>query len=124
MTEEQKEKILKTDGVKIADKVPNEDYKSTTKIDMTQKMPYIENVVNGTIVAFKLPNGKVKSAMVMAKSNTKRKLKLETEYGKTFIVDFNDVVWVKTGNRFPKGVYEALKGKGAHRDVCRTEEKA
>ena len=27
-TEEQKEKILKTDGVKIANKVPNEDYKS------------------------------------------------------------------------------------------------
>ena len=53
MTEEQKEKILKTDGVK------------TTKIDMAQKMPYIENVANGTIVAFKLPNGKVKSAMVM-----------------------------------------------------------
>lgn len=124
MTEEQKEKILKTDGVKIADKVPNEDYKSNTKIDMAQKMPYIENVANGTIVAFKLPNGKVKSAMVMAKSSNKRKLKLETEYGKTFIVDFNDVVWVKTGNRFPKGVYEALKGKGAHRDVCRTEEKA
>lgn len=109
MTEEQKEKILKTDGVKIA------------KIDMAKKMPYIENVANGTIVAFKLPNEKVKSAMVMAKSSTKRKLKLETEYGKTFIVDFKDVVWVKTGNRFPKGVYEALKGKGAHRDVCRTE---
>ena len=59
MTEEQKKKILKTDGVKIADKVPNEDYKSTTKIDMAQKMPYIENVANGTIVAFKLPNGKL-----------------------------------------------------------------
>lgn len=112
MTEKLKENIL-DEGVKSTDdKVP--------KINMEKKMSYIENVANGTIVAFKLPNGKVKSAMVMEKSNTKRKLKLETEYGKTFIVDFNDVVWVKTGNRFPKGVYEALKG--VHRNVKETEE--
>ena len=64
-----------------------------------------------------------RDALLEAKEES-YKLKLETEYGKTFIIDFNDVVWVKTGNRFPKGVYEALKGKGAHRNVCRTEEKA
>lgn len=115
MTE--KENVL-DEGVKSSDdKVP--------KIDMEKKMNYIENVAIGTIVAFKLPNGKVKSAMVMAKAPLRRKLKLETEYGKVFKIDYKDVVWVKTGNRFPKGVYEALKGikgKGAHRNVEETEE--
>lgn len=114
MTEKLKENIL-DEGVKSADdKVP--------KIDMKKKMNYIENVAVGTIVAFKLSNGRVKSAMVMAKSPTRRKLKLETEYGKVFKVDYEDIVWVKTGNRFPKGVYEALKGKGVHRNVEEAEE--
>jgi hypothetical protein len=40
-------------------------------------MNYIENVAIGTIVAFKLPNGKVKSAKVIEKAPTRRKLKLE-----------------------------------------------
>lgn len=112
MTEKLKENIL-DEGVKSADdKVP--------KIDMKKKMNYIENVAIGTIVAFKLPNGKVKSAMVIEKAPTRRKLKLETEYGKVFKIDYEDVVWVKTGNRFPKGVYEALKG--VHRNVNETEE--
>lgn len=109
MTEKLKENILDKSA---SDEAP--------KINMEKKMNYIENVAVGTIVAFRLPYGKVKSAMVIEKSPTRRKLKLETEYGKVFIINYEDVVWVKTGNRFPKGVYEALKG--VHRNVKETEE--
>ena len=75
-----------------------------------QKMSYVENIKIGVLVAFKLSNGKVKSAKVAKKSSSKRKLLLETEYGKTYIVPYEDIIWVRTGNRWPKGVYKLLKG--------------
>ena len=80
------------------------------KIDMEQKMHYIENVEIGTIVAFKLSNGNVKSAKVVKKSTENRKLKLETDYGAEYIVPYESIVWVRTGKRWPKGVYNLLKG--------------
>lgn len=74
------------------------------------KMDYIEKVEIGVIVAFRLPTGKVKAAKLMKRSTKKRLLKLETEYGAEFIVSFEDVIWVKTGRRWPRGIYNLLKG--------------
>lgn len=85
---------------------------NTMEIDMGQKMSYIENIEVGTLVAFRLSNGKVKSAKVIRKSTKNRKLKLETEYGAEYIVSFEDIVWVRTGKRWPRGVYKLLKGLG------------
>lgn len=76
----------------------------------TQKLKYIENAEVGTIVAFRLPNGKVKSAAIEKRSIKRRALQLATSYGKTFVVSFDDVVWVKTGTRWPKGIFDLLKG--------------
>lgn len=87
-------------------------------VDMEQKMHYIENIEIGTIVAFKLSNGKVKSAKVVKKSTKNRKLKLETDYGAEYIVPYESVIWVRTGKRWPKGVYNLLKGT-----VCSNEVK-
>lgn len=75
-----------------------------------QKMSYIEGIEIGTIVAFRLSSGKVKSAKVVKKSTKNRKLKLETDYGAEYIVSYDDVVWVRTGKRWPRGVYNLLKG--------------
>lgn len=83
---------------------------ASVNIDMTRKMPYIENVKIGTLVAFRLPNGKVKSAKVIRKSTKNRKLKLETNYGAKYIVSYDDIIWVRTGKRWPRGVYRLLKG--------------
>ena len=74
-------------------------------------MRYIENVELGTIVAFRLANGRVKAAKVVKKSTKSRKLKLETNYNAEYIVSYDDIIWVRTGKRWPKGVYELLKGK-------------
>ena len=79
-------------------------------VDMAQKMPYIENIEIGTLVAFRLSNGRVKSAKVTRKSTKNRKLKLETDYGAEYIVSYDDIVWVRTGKRWPRGVYKLLKG--------------
>ena len=97
------------ENVEVEDKVENES--ASAKVNMEQKMAYIENVDIGTIVAFRLSNGKVKSAKVARKSTKNRKLKLETDYGAEYIVSYDDIVWVRTGKRWPKGVYKLLKGQ-------------
>lgn len=94
--------------VEVEDKV--EKKSANVDVDMAQKMPYIENIEIGTLVAFRLSNGKVKSAKVTRKSTKNRKLKLETDYGAEYIVSFDDIVWVRTGKRWPRGVYKLLKG--------------
>lgn len=105
------------DSVEAEVKVENESA-SVKSVDMEQKMHYIENIEIGTIVAFKLSNGKVKSAKVVKKSTKNRKLKLETDYGAEYIVPYENIVWVRTGKRWPKGVYNLLKGT-----VCSDGEK-
>lgn len=78
--------------------------------DMKQKIPYIEQAEMGTIVAFKLPNGKVKSAAIVKRSTKNRRLLVETEYDAQYIINYVDVIWVRTNKRWPKGVYRLLKG--------------
>ena len=88
-----------------------EDVKAAVpEINMEQKMQYIENAPIGTLVAFRLPNGKVKSAKIINRSNKQQKLKLETSYGKQFIIPYTDVVWVRSTDKWPRGVYNQLKG--------------
>lgn len=94
-------------NVEVEDKVENE----SANVNMEQKMTYIENISIGTIVAFKLPNGRAKSAKVVRKSTKNRKLKLETDYGAEYIISYDDVIWVRTGKRWPRGVYKLLKGQ-------------
>lgn len=96
-------------NVEAEAKVENES--ASVEVNMEQKMSYIENVDIGTIVAFRLSNGKVKSAKVTRKSTKNRKLKLETDYGAEYIVSYDDIVWVRTGKRWPRGVYKLLKGQ-------------
>ena len=91
--------------------------KESAGIDVSQKLAYVENVEVGTIVAFKLSNGRVKSAKVVRKSSKNRKLKLETDYGAEYIVSYDDIIWVRTGKRWPKGVYNLLKGIGVESNV-------
>ena len=94
-------------NVEVEDKVENE----SANVNKEQKMSYIENVDIGTIIAFRLSSGKVKSAKVTRKSTKNRKLKVETDYGAEYIVSYDDVIWVRTGKRWPRGVYKLLKGQ-------------
>ena len=82
----------------------------------SNKMKYVENAEIGTIVAFKLPDGRVKSAKVERRSTSRRKLKLVTQYGAEFVVPYEDIIWVRTTKRWPKGVYNLLKGKVAENE--------
>lgn len=71
---------------------------------------YLDTADIGCLVAFKIETGKVKSAKIVKRSTLGRKLKVETAYGMEYIVPYDNVLWVKTGTRWPKGVYMLLKG--------------
>lgn len=87
------------------------------------KIEYVENAEVGTIVAFKVPNGKVKSAAIANRSAKRRVLKLVTKYGAEFVVPYEDVIWVRTTKRWPKGVYNLLKGVTSENEEIRNEER-
>ena len=79
------------------------------KID--SKKEYIETIQVGTLVAFREPDtNKLNTAKVVKKSTKNKKLMLQTQYGAEFIVPYEFIVWVKTGSRWPKGIYNELKG--------------
>lgn len=73
------------------------------------KKKYIENAKIGSIVAFRLPDGKVISAAIVKRSTKGRKFMVETKYGIEYKISFDDVIWVRTGKRWPKGVYLLFK---------------
>lgn len=79
-------------------------------IDMEQKRAYIEQAPIGALIAFRLKTGKVKTAKITKRSISKKLLKVETEYKAEYFIPFDDVLWVRTGNRWPRGVYNLLKG--------------
>ena len=73
----------------------------------------IQNAPIGTIVAFKAPGGRIRSAKIKLRSTTKRRLLVCTEYDAEYNISYDDVIWVKSGKRWPKGVYNLLKGRAA-----------
>ena len=79
-------------------------------------LDYANDVDNGTIIAFKVTLGgksRVLSARVNSKAPTGHLL-VETKNGSKYRVSPEDVVWVKTGLRWPRWVLEQLKGETSH----------
>ena len=106
---EKSEKKLE-DNPKAKESKCNEEEVKNTEDAESKRKAYVENIAIGTIVAFRTQDGKVKSAKVINKSSKYRRLKLETKYGAIYVIKYEDVIWVKTGKRFPRGVYNLLKG--------------
>lgn len=73
----------------------------------------IQNAPIGTIVAFKAPGGRIRSAKIKLRSTAKKRLLVCTEYDAEYNISYDDVIWVKSGKRWPKGVYNLLKGRAA-----------
>lgn len=81
------------------------------KGEFQQKRPredYIDNIKIGVLVAFKVGNTKALSGMVS--EINKIGFVVETKTGVKYQVSKQNIIWVKTGDRWPKGVYLALKG--------------
>lgn len=71
---------------------------------------YVDSIHAGSIVAYYCSPCKARSAKVIKKSSSNKKLLVETKYGMKEIVDFKSVLWVNTNNKWPKWVFNLLKG--------------
>lgn len=80
-----------------------------------EKYERVSTAEVGTIIAFSDQNGKVRSAKIVEKFSEDEKFEVVTAYGKEFTITYSDVVWVKTGDRWPRGVYDLLKGRSNER---------
>lgn len=101
------------ESVYAVHKEEEQDNNSSEATISETKMNFLKTIQPGTIVAFKVVvNGheRVKSAAVANVSNKRQMLKLVTKYNAEYIIPFSDVVWVKTGTRWPRYIYNLLKG--------------
>lgn len=81
------------------------------------KDEYISNAQVGLIVAFRLNfearSGtkltKVISGKILENNSEKQLYLVETRNGLKYGVPYASVIWLKTGSRWPKGVYEEMK---------------
>lgn len=72
---------------------------------------YLEEIEVGMLVCFVDDNDKANTAKVVNVSQSRRVLKLVTQYNREYIVPFADVLWVRTGERWPTFIMQLLKGK-------------
>lgn len=85
--------------------------KLTEEEKAEKKKKYVEDAKVGTLVAFRCDTGKIKSAMIVKRSTSKRRFLLETKYGAKYKVSFDDVLWVRTNKRWPKGIFKLMRGE-------------
>lgn len=67
---------------------------------------YLKNLEVGLLVAFKT-DGKMMSAKVIEIND--EQVKVETKNGSVYFVKKEDIAWVKTGKRWPAGIFNALR---------------
>lgn len=100
--------VEETNGKAQMESIPK--VENNSKLDKS-KLKYIEECKEGTLIAFRLSNGKIKTGKITKRNKNNQKLKVETEYGAIFVLEFKDVLWVKSNGRWPKGIYNLLKKK-------------
>lgn len=82
-----------------------------------RKADYILDAEEGLILAFRLnftaksdkKLTKVISGKIIENNKEEEYCKVETKNKLIYEVPYESVVWVKTGNRWPRGVYEEMK---------------
>lgn len=103
------QKAINEAGEYVKNEVKNE-----IVVDRKIKDERILSAPIGTLIAFREPEtGKLNTAKLTNRNKTKKLIKCETQYGKEFLISFSDIVWTKTGSRWPKSIYNELKGKKA-----------
>jgi len=65
----------------------------------------------GVLLAFFDRRGKARSGALCDNDVENKIVTVVTEYGWEFKVPYSEVIWVKNGTRWPRGVYNLLKGK-------------
>lgn len=81
-----------------------------TFIHTRNKERYIEEAEQGTLIAFLDETGKPRTAALVNRSSERRVVKVKTEYDWEFVISYDDILWVKKGDKWAYGVYRILKG--------------
>lgn len=87
----------------------------------SQASEFVDSTDFGTLIAFVDEQGKARTGKLVNRSRPTRKVIAETEYGRQFVVPYESVLWIKTGQRWPRKILNLLKGKGAgngEREAC------
>lgn len=109
---------------KVEERLESKEEKAEAKKSPESKEKYILEMAKGTICAINVKHKDGKSRVISAAmeniSKSRRAIKLVTAYGAEHVVSFDDIVWVRTGRRWPRGVYELLT---ARRESEKADEK-
>lgn len=97
---------------KVEEKQKSDEPNEVDKLRQENHMKIVEACEVGDFVAFICFGSKARSAKVTRKSSKRKKLEVETAYGKKFVIDYDMVIWVKKSKdaKWPHGVYKMLKG--------------
>lgn len=80
------------------------------------KDDYIKEIELGTLIAFKCSSGNLISGKLIKIMNVKPPIDksyiIESIDGETHIVTKESIAWVKTGQRWPRQIFEQLKKNG------------
>lgn len=87
-----------------------EEVKPEKPWEMLDKKKHIEEAEVGTLIAFYDEKGKPRTAALVNRSSSREVVKVVTEFEREFIVPYANVLWVRKGPRWPRAVYEILKG--------------
>ena len=87
-----------------------EEVKTSKPWEMLDKRKHIEEAEVGTLIAFYDEKGKPRTAALVNRSSSREVVKVVTEFEREFIVPYSNVLWVRKGPRWPRAVYEILKG--------------
>lgn len=79
-----------------------------------EKRQYIEKAPIGTLVAFQVNEKIHLSGAIVSRDCSKRRLEVETRKGARYSINFEQILWVKTGERWPREVYKLLFGGRNH----------
>ena len=72
------------------------------------KQHYIKNLVIGQLIAFEIPKNKMIAGKITEIKN--EHVRVQTKNGVYWNVRKDEIKWIKTGERWPKGIYQAFKG--------------
>ena len=87
--------------------------------DENSKENRISRAEAGLLVAFKMKDFKHEVVKLMTGKIVENKqdyMIVETRLGTIKVVEKEDVVWVKTGKRWPKQIYSILRNGGIYKD--------
>ena len=115
--EEQKE--LKP-GKRLIETVVNGEKKVIAAAPFEEKRCYIQDAPIGTLIAFKIKdsdgNDKYLAGELTNRSSKRSVIKVKDEDQQEHIIQYEDVVWVKTNRIWPKRIYQLLYPNGGIND--------